>query len=63
MRCSICGAEILESEILRRIRVVIHRPLTGGVCDCQATNIRRHLTVCGYFPAAGPPRMNPPIYS
>ena len=62
MRCSSFGAEILESEILRRIRV-IHRPLTGGVCDCHATKIAKYLTVHGYFPAAVPPWMNPPIYS
>ena len=63
MRCSRCGAEIPEGEILQKMRVVTNRPLPRGVCDCQVTNIGRRLRVCNWFPGAVRALTNPHIYS
>jgi len=63
LRCSMSGAEIPKGQILGSMRVVVNRALPRGVCDCQVTNIRRRLTVCGYCPRAVMALTNPRIHS
>ena len=63
LACSKSEAQIPEGHILRSMRVVINRAPPRGVCDCQVTNIRQHLTVCGYCPGAVLALTNPRIHS